>query len=98
MNLVSILGTAAAIAATVSFAPQALQIIRTRQTKDISLGMYTITVIGFALWCAYGVLLRQWPLIASNTICLALSGFILMMKLLPRRAKNKVADAVTPKP
>ena len=98
MNLVSILGTAAAIASTVSFAPQALQIIRTRQTKDISLGMYTITVIGFALWCAYGVLLRQWPLIASNTICLALSGFILMMKLLPRRAKNKVADAVTPKP
>ena len=98
MNLISILGTAAAIASTVSFAPQALQIIRTRQTKDISLGMYTITVIGFALWCAYGVLLRQWPLIASNTICLALSGFILMMKLLPRRAKNKVADAVTPKP
>ena len=76
MNLVSILGTAAAIASTVSFAPQALQIIRTRQTKDISLGMYTITVIGFALWCAYGVLLRQWPLIASNTICLALSGTI----------------------
>ena len=98
MNRVSILGTAAAIASTVSFAPQALQIIRTRQTKDISLGMYTITVIGFALWCAYGVLLRQWPLIASNTIGLALSGFILMMKLLPRRAKNKVADAVTPKP
>ncbi|MFO1249220.1 MAG: SemiSWEET transporter [Alphaproteobacteria bacterium] len=98
MNLVSILGTAAAIASTVSFAPQALQIIRTRQTKDISLGMYTITVIGFALWCAYGVLLRQWPLIASNTICLALSGFILMMKLLPRRAKNKVADAITPEP
>lgn len=98
MNLVSILGTAAAIASTVSFAPQAVKIIRTRETKDISLGMYAITVIGFALWCAYGVLLRQWPLIASNTICLALSGFILMMKLLPRRAKNKVADAVTPKP
>ena len=43
------------------------------------------------------VLLGQWPLIVSNSICLALSGFILMMKLLPRRAKDKVADAVTPK-
>ena len=97
MNLVSILGTAAAVASTVSFTPQAVKIIRTRETKDISAGMYAITVTAFALWCAYGVLLGQWPLIVSNSICLALSGFILMMKLLPRRAKDKVADAVTPK-
>ena len=97
MNLVSALGTLAGIASTISFAPQALQIIRTRETKDISLGMYAITVTAFALWCAYGVILRQWPLIASNSICLVLSGFILVMKLLPRRAKNKVANAVTPK-
>ncbi|MBA2590122.1 MAG: SemiSWEET transporter [Alphaproteobacteria bacterium] len=97
MTPVVILGSLAAIASTVSFAPQAIKIIRTRETKDISLGMYAITVIGFALWCAYGVLLRQWPLIASNSICLLLSGFILVMKLLSPRAKKTVADAVTPK-
>jgi len=97
MTPIAILGSLAAIASTVSFAPQAIKIIRTRQTKDISLGMYAITVAAFALWCAYGVMLGQWPLIASNSICLLLSGFILMMKLLPRRAKDKVADAVTPK-
>ena len=97
MTPVVILGSLAAIASTVSFAPQAVKIIRTRQTKDISLGMYAITVTAFALWCAYGVMLRQWPLIASNCICLVLSGFILVMKLLSPRAKKKVADAVTPK-
>lgn len=97
MTPVVILGSLAAIASTVSFAPQAVKIIRTRQTKDISLGMYAITVTAFALWCAYGVMLRQWPLIASNSICLILSGFILVMKLLSPRAKKKVADAVTPK-
>src|SRR3569832_41092 len=97
MNLVTVLGSLAAIASTVSFTPQAMKIIRTRETKDISTGMYAITVSAFALWCAYGVLLKQWPLIASNSICLALSSFILMMKLLPRRAKNKVADKLTPK-
>ena len=97
MTPIVILGSLAAIASTISFAPQAIKIIRTRQTKDISLGMYAITVAAFALWLAYGVILRQWPLIASNSICLLLSGFILMMKLLPRRAKDKVADAVTPK-
>ncbi len=50
--------------------------------------MYAITVTAFALWCAYGVMLGQWPLIASNSICLLLSGFILVMNLLPCRAKG----------
>ena len=38
-----------------------------------------------------------WPIIASNGICLILSAFILTMKLLPQREKEKVAEAVTVK-
>ena len=94
MNLISIIGTIAAICSTVSFAPQAWKIIQTRETKDISTGMYLFTVTGFAAWTTYGILLGQWPLIASNAICLVLSGFILTMNLLPQRDKNKVADAI----
>jgi MtN3 and saliva related transmembrane protein len=56
--------------------------------------MYVITVIGFALWAAYGTTLGQWPLVISNVICLALSGFILSMKLLPRRNKQEVIEEV----
>jgi MtN3 and saliva related transmembrane protein len=97
VTLISVLGGFAAIASTVSFVPQAVKIIRSRQTKDISAGMYAITVTAFALWCAYGVLLGQWPLIAANSICLLLSCFILVMKLLPRRGRDNIADAVTPK-
>jgi MtN3 and saliva related transmembrane protein len=55
-----------------------------------------LTVTGFALWTAYGVILGKWPLIVTNTICLGLSAFILTMKLLPQRQKNLVADAVDP--
>ena len=94
MSLVTIIGAIAALCSTISFAPQAWKIIQTRETKDISLGMYLFTVTGFAAWTTYGVMLGQWPLIAANSICLALSAFILMMKLLPRAKKNKVADAI----
>ncbi|HEY0106437.1 MAG TPA: SemiSWEET transporter [Rhizomicrobium sp.] len=94
MPIVMLIGAAAALCSTVSFAPQAWQIIRTRETKDISTGMYLFTVVGFAAWTAYGVLLRQWPLIASNSICLLLSAFILVMKLLPQRKKDAVADEI----
>ena len=97
MLLVTIVGTLAAICSTVSFAPQAWQVIKTRKTSDISAGMYLLTVSAFAAWTAYGILLMQWPLIAANSICLALSGFILAMKLLPQREKNRVADKIAPK-
>lgn len=92
----TILGAIAAITSTASFGPQAWKVIKTRQTKDISTGMYSLTVFGFALWSAYGFMLRQWPLIASNSICLLLSLFILTMKLLPTSGKEAVADTLDP--
>jgi MtN3 and saliva related transmembrane protein len=58
--------------------------------------MYVITVIGFSLWFSYGLLLGQWPLILTNGICLLLSGFILLMKLLPRNQREGLADALDP--
>ena len=94
MAYITAVGYCAAVVSTASFAPQAWKIIKSRQTKDISTGMYALTVAGFALWLAFGVLGKQWPLVASNSICLVLSAFILMMKLLPKRQKEKVANSL----
>ena len=58
--------------------------------------MYALTVCGLALWLAFGVLQGQWPLIIANFICLVLSGFILLMKLLSRPQKDAVADMLDP--
>jgi len=96
MEIVSVIGGLAAAASTASFAPQAWKIIKTRETEGISVGMYGITVVGFALWFAYGLMLGQWPLIATNSICLLLSAFILIMKILSPPAKDAVADALDP--
>jgi MtN3 and saliva related transmembrane protein len=96
MQITNVLGGIAAVCSTISFVPQAWKIIKTRDTKDISTGMYVLTVGGFFLWTAYGISLKQWPLVASNAICFLLSAFILMMKL-STNAKNKVARAVATK-
>jgi MtN3 and saliva related transmembrane protein len=96
VSIVTLIGSLAAIASTASFAPQAWKIIKSRKTGDISAGTYTLTVTGFSLWLAYGIILGQWPLIVTNGICLLFSSFILMMKLLPRRERNAVADALDP--
>jgi MtN3 and saliva related transmembrane protein len=95
-NAATIVGYLAMVASTTSFAPQAWKIIKSRETHAISAPMYGLTVTGFALWTGYGVLLGQWPIIITNSVCFALAGFILMMKLLPRRQKEKVAEALDP--
>ncbi len=88
MNVELLVSGAAAVCSTVSFAPQAVKIIRTHNTKDISFWMYVLTVAAFALWTSYGAMTGQWALVASNSICLALSSFILVMKILPDRKKK----------
>ena len=96
MDTPTLIGALAALCSTTSFAPQAWKIIKTRNTADLSKRMYTVTVIGFALWLAYGLVLGQWPIIVTNAICLLLSGFILAMKLLPQQKKEAVADRLDP--
>ena len=93
----TVVGGIAAVLSTVSFVPQAAKIIRSRDTSGISTGMYLVTVAGFMLWTAYGAMQTAWPIVASNSICLILSAFILTMKLLPQREKEKVADIVDTK-
>ena len=88
METATFIGALAGIASTASFAPQAWKIIRTRRTQDISVGMYILTVSGFSLWVAYGILKGAWPIIVPNCICLCFAVFILTMKLLPRREKE----------
>jgi len=96
MDLASVVGALATICSTTSFVPQAWKVIRTRDTSAISTGMYAVTVTGFSLWLAYGLLLGQWPLIVTNGVCLALSAFILVMKVWPRPQKEAVADSLDP--
>ena len=43
--------------------------------------MICLFSLGVALWLAYGLLLRAWPVIFANAITLALALFLLGMKL-----------------
>ena len=94
MEAATAVGIGAAFCSVTSFVPQAWKIVRTRDVKAISAPMYTLTVIGFALWVGYGYLLKAWPIIVPNSICFVLAAFILAMKALPRRKRETVADAV----
>jgi MtN3 and saliva related transmembrane protein len=94
-DMTSMIGAAAALLSTTSFAPQAWKVIKTRDTEAISRKTYVLTVVGFALWTCYGALRADFPLVVCNTICLVLSGFILAMKiLLPSRSEHGSTDRI----
>jgi len=64
----------------VSFTPQIVKIWREKDASSVSLRMYIVTVTGFSLWIAYGVLIGSWPVMGANTVCLVLSATILALK------------------
>lgn len=75
------IGSLAAIITTLCWVPQAIKVIRTRDTKAISLVMYAMLATGIALWLVYGVLIMSWPLIGANAVTIVLVLTILAMKL-----------------
>ncbi len=81
MNNAELIGVVAAILTTCSFLPQAIKVLRTRQTEAISLIMYSMFTAGVALWLAYGILTTQWSITIANAVTLVLAGIILAIKL-----------------
>ena len=75
------MGYLAAACTTLSFVPQAMKTIRTRDTSGISLSMYVVFTVGIGFWFGYGVFLQSWPMIVSNAITFGLSSTILGLKL-----------------
>lgn len=81
MNLITVLGLCAAILTTGAFLPQAIKVIMTRQTKDLSLTMYAMLVIGLAVWAAYGIIRQDMPVAFANIVALCFNTLILILKI-----------------
>jgi MtN3 and saliva related transmembrane protein len=82
------LGYVAATMTTLAFVPQAVKTIRSRDTRGISLAMYTVFTVGVGFWLGYGFVLDSWPMIVSNIITFGLSATILGLKLRYRQAES----------
>lgn len=85
MDLITVFGTLAAITTTISFFPQALKVIKTRDTRSISLLMYCLFTFGVACWLCYGILRNDLPVAMANGITLFLASIILFFKLREKR-------------
>jgi MtN3 and saliva related transmembrane protein len=81
MTTTDILGTSAALLTSISFIPQVLKILKTRNTSGISLIMYAMFVTGVACWLVWGLMLDQTPVVLANGATLVLSSAVLVLKI-----------------
>jgi MtN3 and saliva related transmembrane protein len=79
--LVDVVGATGATLTTLCWLPQALKVIREKETRAISLPATAAFTLGVVLWLIYGLAIGDWPLIGSNAVTLTLMLPILAMKL-----------------
>lgn len=73
-------GILAGVCTTISSLPQAIKVIKTKSTQDLSLTMYIMLILGLILWLIYGVLIKNIPIIVANIFPLGLDVVILIYK------------------
>ena len=81
MKSVDILGYFAATLTTLSFLPQALLTLRTRDTAALSLTMYSAFTLGVLCWLIYGIYTQNNVIVFANSITFVLASLILGFKL-----------------
>lgn len=75
------IGIIAACLTTMASVPQVFKVIKTKDTKAISLGMYLMQTTGVLLWLVHGLMINDIALIGANVVTFVLTAIILICKL-----------------
>ena len=80
MDSITIIGLIAATFTTVSLFPQLMKVWKTKSTKDISTGMFSLFCCGVFLWFIYGVYVNDLPIMIANSLAFIQALIILILK------------------
>lgn len=64
---------------------QVRRMVRERSSRQVSVGYFTILLIGFLLWIAYGAAAGLPALVIPNTIALLVGAAVIVIALRLRR-------------
>ncbi|MBF0274705.1 MAG: SemiSWEET transporter [Nitrospinae bacterium] len=81
MEIIDIIGFTAGTLTTCAALPQIVKTWKTKKTKDISLGMFSLLFTGMLLWVIYAAIRQDYPLFAANVISSLFVATILYFKL-----------------
>lgn len=79
------MGILAGILTSISFIPQSIKTIKTKDTESISLTTYILYVIGVSMWVIYGYLTKDMAVFLTNIVTIVPCTLILSIKVLSSR-------------
>ena len=81
MDIVELIGYAAAFLATLAFLPQVIKSYKSKSTGDLSWGMLSLIASALFLWLVYGIMIFSMPLILEDAISLVLVLALVWIKI-----------------
>lgn len=81
MTNTQILGLVAGTITSITFLPQVIKIWQTKSSKDLSMAMLLLLMLGVILWLAYGLFVMDAAIIYTNSMVLVMSLVMLYFKL-----------------
>ncbi|BCA86813.1 hypothetical protein EsVE80_23360 [Enterococcus saigonensis] len=83
------LGLIAGVLTGISFIPQSIKTIRTKDTSSISLSTYILYTLGVMLWIIYGLIIEDFAVFLTNIVTIVPCVIILVIKLGEKSRKTK---------
>lgn len=80
MSFIEILGLTAGTITSITFLPQVIQVWKTKSSRDISLGMLLLLLLGVSMWLAYGIIIANTAIIYTNSMVMAMGLILLYFK------------------
>jgi MtN3 and saliva related transmembrane protein len=77
---IQFVGIIAGIFTASSLMPQLIKTIKTKKVEEISLLMLVVLMAGLTTWIYYGILRKDFPIIATNAFSFLLNISLLILK------------------
>jgi MtN3 and saliva related transmembrane protein len=74
------LGLVAGLFGAIAPTLQAIKMIRTRRSADVSLAMFVVALLGATLWLVYGLLKAAPSIVFWNAVAIAMFALIVWLK------------------
>jgi MtN3 and saliva related transmembrane protein len=85
MDFEKIVGIIAGLLTSISMLPQFFKLVKTQESKNISMGMLLVLLTGVAGWIYYGFLRNDWIIIITNAFALLVNFVTMILSIKYRR-------------
>ncbi len=83
--LTQIVGIAAGVITASAMLPQLIKTIKDKNVDSLSIGMIISLITGLGLWTYYGVLIKDIPVIVTNSFSILVNMVLLILKIKYRK-------------